>query len=172
MRAGQKGATLMEIIIAMVVIGLVASGIVTAFVFSRRVTHRSGSELSAVGLVQQTTEALRGAVGGPIAGSDLTLANPGIYVDRNMQNRPVGSTQLAALDFPPEFARFQTTALNDPQQPAGVNNHGDGRIYIVEEGADLDGDGFAGLDISNPPDGNVDLRRVKVRIQWTTTNVQ
>ncbi len=168
-RVGQEGATLMEIIIAMVVIGLVSSGIVTAFVFSRRVTHRSGSELSAVGLAQETTEALRGAVAAPLA-NGLTLTVPGIYVDQNMQNRPAGSTQVAGLNFPAEFTRYQTAALADPGQPAGVNNHGDGRIYIVEEGADLDGDGFSGLDVDNS--GTIDLRRVKVRIQWTTTNVQ
>lgn len=181
-KTGQEGATLMEIIIAMVVIGLVSSGIVTAFVFSRRVTHRSGSELSAVGLAQQTTEALRGAVGGPITGSDLTLATPGIYVDQNMQNPPTDTAgnpaiRRTGLNFPAEFARYQTSALADPNQPAGISsagviNAGDGRMYIVETNTDLDNDGFTGLNVDGSANGSIELRRVKVRIQWTTTNVQ
>ena len=160
------GATLLEILVAMLVIGLVATGIITAFIFSRRMTWRSGTELSSSGLVTETAEALRGAVGGALA-NGLSLA-PGVYADQNMQNRPAGATPIAGLNLPADFqARFQTDPGTGGSTVAAAN-HGDGRLVVVEEGADLDGDGQTGLDVSAPADGVVDLRRVRVRLKWTS----
>ena len=154
----------------MLVIGMVASGILTAFVFSRRVTHRSGSELTSSFLVSDTQARLRAGL--QRADGQKVSDVPGIYVDQNMQNPPPGAIPLAALNFPPEFLRFQTTVLSNPGQPVSGNNHGDGRMCVVEAGADLDGDGLTGVDVNNPLDGVVDIRRVRVRVQWTTPNVQ
>lgn len=173
------GATLLEIIIAMLVIAMVAAGIMSAFVFSRRVTWRSGTELSAAGLTKQTVDDLRMAIGGP-APNGLSLA-AGIYVDQNMQNAPVvgvnNPTPLAVLNFPGtpadpnSFARFQTDAGTAPT----IAGHGDGRLIVVENAdengngpadEDLDGDGLIGLDFDG--DGQTDLRRVRVRVRWTT----
>ena len=165
----KRGATLLEILIAMVIIGMVAGGIMTAFVFSRRVSWRSGTELSAASFVQDVTDGLRQAVSNPIPGG-LTLA-PGIYVDEGMQNPPAGSTPLAALNFPAEFLRFQT----NPGTAPTLAGHGDGRLMVVEQAdengngitdEDLDGDGRIGQDFDG--DGVTDLRRVRVRVRWTT----
>lgn len=175
-----RGATLLEIIIAMLVIGMVASGILTAFVFSRRVTHRSGSELQGAAQIQQTADSLRGAIAAPMA-NGLSL-NAGIYHSPGMQNPPAGSNAVAGLALPADFQRFLTDALGDPALPAGINNHGDGRLVIVEIGADLDGDGiWPGMDgdpvtpgvqpaLDFNGDNQPDLRRVRVRIQWHTPN--
>ncbi len=182
----ERGASLLEIIIAMLVIGVVAAGILSAFVFSRQVTWRSGTELSGAGLAKQSVDELRQAIGGPAA-NGLSLA-AGIYVDQAMQNAPAGSTLPDPdgngplpnpLNFPAEFTRFQTDAGTAPT----LAGHGDGRLIVVENApvdannnnaidpgelalVDLDGDGQVGIDFDD--DGQTDLRRVRVRVKWTS----
>ena len=164
-----KGVTLLEIIIAMLIIGMVAAGIMSAFVFSRRVSWRSGTELSGAGLAKQSVQDLRNAIAGDTA-QGLSLA-AGLYVDQNMQNPPAGSTRIPALNFPAEFIRFQT----DPGTAPTVAGHGDGRLVVVENAdengnsiadEDLDGDGQIGFDFNG--DGTTDLRRVRVRVRWSS----
>ncbi len=180
------GATLLEIVIAMMVIGLVAAGIMKSFVTSRRLSHRSGSELSTMGLVEEVSEQLRAAAQAPLP-NGLTLAR-GVYVDDFMLAgaRPPGAVVLPApnpLNLPADFrARFQT---NQGRTPAATwVDHADGRVYVVEDGVDangngtidpgelddLDGDGLTAIDF----DGRfpVDLRRVRVKVRFTTPNVQ
>ncbi len=164
----RAGATLLEIMIAMVIIGLIAGGVMTAFVFGRRVTIRSSTELSGYTLIRGSAELLRGAGQqvNPPAG-ELTLAT-GIYVDQNMASPPaaggVNPTPLQTLNLPADFARFLT---NEGRTPAPTfANHGDGRVVVVEEAADLDGDGGQGIDFNG--DGRIDLRRVRVKVRWTT----
>ena len=181
-RMKQRGATLLEVIIAMVIIAMVAAGSMSAFVFGRQVTWRSGTELSAAGLTKQTIDALRMAVGAN-APNGLSL-QPGIYVDPGMGNAPVvggnNPIPLPALSFPVEFVRFQTNGGT----AATINGHGDGRLVVVEnspqdnnpangqidpaelQAVDLDGDGLAGIDFDG--DGVTDLRRVRVRVRWTS----
>ena len=165
------GATLLEILVAMIVIGFVATGIITAYIFSRRVTWRSGTELSGASLVNETAETLRAAVGGPLA-NGLTLA-PGVYVDSHMLHPPAGAVTLPVggdgpnpLDFPGDFLRFQT----DPGvagSTVAAANHGDGRLVVVEDAsADLDGDGQRGLSFDGG--ATTALRRVRVRVKWTS----
>ncbi len=167
------GATLLEILVAMLIIGLVATGIITAFIFSRRMTWRSGTELSGSWLVTETAEALRA----PLA-NGLSLT-PGIYVDQRMANAgpfagvppafnaPAGANPIAGLNLPTDFrTRFQTNV--GAAGTVAAASHGDGRLVVVEDGVDLDGDGQAGVDVSNPPDGIIDLRRVRVRVKWTS----
>lgn len=170
-RSGMEraGATLLEIMIAMVIIGLVAGGVMGAFVFARRVTIRSGTELSGYTLIRGSAELLRGAgqQAVPPAG-ELTLAT-GIYVDQNMQSPPVGGgvnpTPLQTLNLPDDFrTRFQTNTGRTPAPTFA--GHGDGRVVVVEEAADLDGDGGQGIDFNG--DGRIDLRRVRVKVKWTT----
>ncbi len=167
-KRGMAGATLLEILVAMLVIGLVSTGIVTAFIFSRKVTWRSSNELSGAGLVNETAEALRGAVGATMA-NGLSLT-PGIYSNATMQNSPApndAAHRLAALNPPADFQRFLTDAGTAGGTVAAVN-HGDGRLVVVEGAVDLDGDGATGLDVSDPPDGIIDLRRVRIRMKWTS----
>lgn len=184
--SGRRGATLLEVIIAMVIIALVAAGMMGAFVFSRRATWRSGTELSAAVLAQQSADGLRLAAATGVAPDGLLLA-PGIYVDDSMGNAPAGSTVLVPagggpnpLNFPAEFTRFQT----DGGTAATLEGHGDGRLIVVENApvdtdvppngiqadelalVDLDGDSLAGQDFNG--DGVTDLRRVRIRVRWTT----
>ena len=164
----KSGATLLEIMIAMVIIGLIAGGVMSAFVFGRRVTIRSSTELSGYTLIRGSAELLRGAgqQAVPPAG-ELTLAT-GIYVDQNMASPPAAGgvvpTPLQILNLPDDFrTRFLT---NEGRTPAPTfANHGDGRVVVVEEAVDLDGDGGAGIDFNG---GGVDLRRVRVKVRWTT----
>ena len=171
------GATLLEILVAMLVIGLVATGIITAFVFSRRVTWRSSTELSGSGFTVEVTESLRRAINAPQAtlpNNGLSL-KPGVYVDQNMQNPPAGATAIQGLNFPPDFqAKFQKDTGTAGATVAAAN-HGDGRMVIVEKAdengngiadEDLDGDGQIGLDFNG--DQKTDLERVRVRIKWTS----
>ena len=184
-----RGATLLEIIIAMVIIAVVAAGIMNAFVFSRQVTWRAGTELSGAGLTRQTVDELRQAITAPLP-NGLTL-QPGIYVDQVLGNAgngaPVGSIPAAGLNFPAEFTRFQVTTNRNPDPQAAntprLAGHGDGRVVVVENApvdsngngtidpnelaaVDLDGDGQAGQDLNG--DGITDLRRVRVRVRWTS----
>ena len=177
---GASGATLLEILMAMVVIGLVAGGILTAFVFGRRVTWRSGTELSGAGLINETADGLRAVISGG-GGAGLSLV-PGVYRDQNMVNPPAGATAQAALNFPNDFLRFQTDPGNPAAVPTNIANpatHGDGRLVVVEgledrngdnvatiAENDFDGDGYAGLDFDG--DKQADLRRVRVRVKWTS----
>ena len=162
------GTTLLEILVAMLVIGLVATGIVTAFIFTRRMTWRSGTELSSASLVTEVAEGLRGAAAGPLP-NGLTLT-PGIYVDQHMGtgggNVPAGATAIAGLNLPADFQRF----LTDPGQggaTVAAANHADGRMVVVEDtSADLDGDGQTGLDLDG--NGTADLLRVRIRTKWTS----
>ncbi|GEM_PF-3489206 len=171
-RRGAAGATLLEILVAMLVIGLVATGIITALIFGRRVTWRSGSELSGAGLVTETAEALRGAIGGTMT-NKLSLT-PGIYSNATMQNSPApndAAHRLAALNPPADFQRFLTNNGTGPNlgdtNADGQPDHGDGRVVVVEDiTADLDGDGQRGLDLNG--DGTTDLRRVRVRVKFTS----
>lgn len=178
-RGAQRGATLLEIIVAMVIIGMVAGGILPAFVFGRKVTWRSGTELAGIGLVQQTADRLRGVVNaGPGGGAGgLTLA-PGIYADPNMQNAPPGTdaTRPAGLVLPADFTRFLTDTGTNPSN-INAGTHGDGQLVVVETTADLDGDNIWPAQDSNGDtwgdldfnrDGQPDLRRVRVRVKWTT----
>ena len=162
MTKSASGATLLEILMAMVVIGLVAGGMLTAFVFSRRITWRSGTELSGAGLINETADGLRAAISGG-GGGGLSLV-PGVYVDQNMVNPPTGATTQAALNFPNDFLRFQT----DPGTGTTIipATHGDGRLVVVEDLVDRDGDTLSGLDFDG--DGQADLRRVRVRVKWTS----
>ncbi|MDO8729997.1 MAG: type II secretion system protein [Candidatus Omnitrophota bacterium] len=164
-----SGATLLEILVAMLIIGLVSTGLITAFIFGRRMTLRSGTELSGANLVQETTEILRtaGQAALPPAG-ELTLA-PGVYVDENMDddgsNIPAGAVLLSGLNLPADFQRF----LTDPGTGTSVAaaNHGDGRLVIVEDaGDDFDGDGQGGISFDGG--ATTALRRVRVRVKWTS----
>lgn len=156
------GATLLEILVAMLIIGLVATGLITAFIFSRRMTWRSGTELSGANLVQETVEALRGPLNG------LTLA-PGIYADENMLNPPAGvnAPRIAGLNFPADFRRFQDPASGVAGATVAAADHGDGRLVVVENaGQNFDGDGRSGVSFDNG--ATTALRRVRVRVKWTS----
>lgn len=167
------GATLLEILVAMLVVGLVATGLITAFVFSRRMTWRSNTELSAAGLVIETTEALRNAVA-----NSLSLT-PGIYSDARMLNSPApndAAHRLTALNFPGipndpdvvlrDFTRFQTDGGVAGATVAAAN-HGDGRLVVIENAGDnFDGDGQSGISFDGG--ATTALRRVRVRIKWTS----
>lgn len=184
-RENQSGVSLLEVLISMVIITMVAGGIITAMIQSRRVTIRSSSELSTAGLVSEVAEALRSAVNGPItsgdfAGADLTV--PGIFVDANMNaaTRPAGATAVASLNLPDDFRTAFQTGVGTGTTMA---NHGDGRVVVIENApvdnnpangsidaaelaaVDLDGDGQAGIDFNN--DGVTDLRRVRVKVKFT-----
>ena len=174
MRAGKRnaGSTLLEVLVAMMIMATVATGIITAFIFSRKVSWRSSTELSGAGLVTETADSLRGAVAGPMA-NGLTL-EPGIYVDNGMPNRPAGAVTLPVggggpnpLNFPADFLRFQDPASGVGGATVARANHGDGRLVVVENaGQDLDGDGFSGVSF----DGGTTtaLRRVRVRVKFTS----
>ena len=174
MKKTDRGVTLLEILMAMLVLGLVTGGIFTAFVFSRRVSWRAEGEILAQSYSSETAEELRLAVTGS-SPSGLTLA-PGIYVDQKLGNAgaftgqtpafipPAGATALAGLNLP---ASFQTRYQTGPGTAATMAGHGDGRVMVVETtAADLDGDGQRGLDFN--ADGTTDMNRVRVKVRWTT----
>ena len=156
-----RGVTLLEVLVAMIILGLVTGGIFTAFVMGRRVTVRSEGELAAAQLVSATLEKLR---------LPSALPGPGIYVDDFMATPPAGAQRLALLNFPgepPESAfrlRFMTNAGRTPQPT--LADHGDGCLLMVEGDTDLDGDGLKGTDVNS--DATVDLNRVKVRVKFTS----
>ncbi|MBI3616292.1 MAG: type II secretion system protein [Candidatus Omnitrophica bacterium] len=168
--------TLLEILLAMVILGLVASGIFSVFVFGRRVSFRSESELVGINWLQAVADQLRLSVGGT-GPAGLPKLAPGVYVDQKLGNsgpfasqrppfKPPTATATARveLDLPAEFqARYQTA----PGTANDFSNHGDGVVMVVEDHVtDLDGDGKKGLDFNG--DGQTDLYRVRLYIKKTT----
>lgn len=175
----EGGVTLLEIIIAMLLMGFVAAGAMGAFVFGRRMSIRSATELDAAQLQSQIMENLRMAVGGPSPGG--LLLDPGVYVDELMAQRgeqPAGAIVLGdgnpdtpdnPLNFPPAFVRFSVAGGGSDAIPDGTvlwvensDEDGDG----IDGDEDLDGDGLAGIDFDG--DDVTDLRRVRLRINWTS----
>ena len=165
--SGKRGVTLLEILLAMLIFALVASGVFTAFVFSRKVSWRSETEIMVQSQVQQIMEKLRLAATGPLP--DGTTLVPGYYVDANMISPPnavngTAPTVVTWLNFPVEMRRFQTVA-------------GEG-IYLFVEKADenlngindedFDGDKLIGKDFS--ADNVTDAARVRIRVRWTVPN--
>ncbi|MBI1952501.1 MAG: prepilin-type N-terminal cleavage/methylation domain-containing protein [Candidatus Omnitrophica bacterium] len=159
-----RGVTLLEILVAMIILGLVTGGIFAAFVMGRRITARSEGELAAAQLVSGTLEELR---------LPNALPGPGIYVDDFMAAPPAGAQRLALLNLQGEVPpngksdfrlRFMTDAGRTPQPTFA--DHGDGCLLIVEGADDLDGDGLQGTDLDG--DATVDLNRIKVRIKFTS----
>ena len=170
------GSTLLEVLIAMLIIGMVASGILTAFVFSRRIGWRSSTELSGGSLVTEVAESLRDSILGTLP-NGISL-EPGIYVGEDMNddggNVPAGAIETPGLSLPADFQRFRT-APGSAGATVAANNHADGRLVVVEQAdenlngiadEDLDGDGQIGLDVDG--DGRTDLERVRIRVKWTS----
>lgn len=169
-----SGVTLLEVLMAMLILGMVTGGIFTAFVFARQVSYRSTSQLVALGMMRGTSEQLRaGTVG----------LSPGIYVDQKLGSAPFIAppdppvntepaprdkvVPLASLNFPddPPGQGFRSRYQTNPGTARTWADHGDGRVMIVEGNFDLDGDGKKGVDVTG--DNNADLYRVKVKVKWT-----
>ncbi len=161
-----SGVTLLEILVAMLILGLVTGGIFTAFVFARRTNVRSEGELIGYNHVNSILEQVRLATGGPSPGG-LPLLAPGVYVDTRMVSPPLGATPHPSLDLPPDFAaRYQTNQGRTPEPT--WEKHGDGMVMVVEDhNTDLDEDKKKGLKFSatgTPPD----LYRVRVYLKKST----
>lgn|SRR3989338_769720 len=73
MRRASKGATLIEVLIAMTIMGILASGVFGAFVYSQRITTSTEARLMALELTQQTAEELRAAIGEEFRGGASAL---------------------------------------------------------------------------------------------------
>ncbi len=199
MKMSRKGISLMEVLLAMLVLGLASTAIFTAFSFGRKVSWRSEMEIMVQTYSQQLLENLRLAVlGDPALSRGLTIL-PGVYVDQKLGNAgpfatqnpafipPAGATPLAVLNLPigtlaadpvGNLRRFQTNP-GTPATPGNPAIPGDGVTLFVEGlGADLDGDGQKGIDFDSwngvtkkwedsDADGQADLLRVRLRVQWT-----
>ena len=68
----QAGATLLEIMVAMVILALLASGVFGALVFSRRTMTSSSARLLALSYAEQVAEELRTEIGS----NSLNVAHP------------------------------------------------------------------------------------------------
>ncbi len=177
-KSRESGVTLLEILLATLIMGLVTGGIFSAFVFSRQVAWRTDAHLGMRGAAGSLADATRAAVANasPI-GWTLT---PGIYVDDWMFNngdvppfKPPGAVALIPVDvngnplpnplnLPPALqARYQTNPGTAPTWA----DHGDGMVMVVEGLNDLDGDGHTGFDFGT---GKTQLRRVRFYGKWTT----
>lgn len=169
----QRGVTLLEILIAMLLLGMVTAGIMGAFVFSRQLAWRSHAELAASAMAQGLSDRLRLAVGA--AAPDGLVLDPGIYVDDFMATPPPGAIQLDPpgplgnpLNPPDDFrTRFLTGPTDGIYMY--VENSDENDNGIGDE--DLDSDGLIGLDFDDPPDFSTDLRRVRIRVEWTSPSV-
>ncbi len=179
LREKEAGVTLLEIIIAMLLITMVATGIMAAFVFGRRVTLRSGAEMAFEGLATQVAEDLRLATDGDSPNLLIPLEE-GIYYGTDVVGGPPVPADhlLPALEFPvirnaagnirgDSPSRFRVRA-GDGTLQAVLADACDGRFVIIEEVTDLDGDGETGSDFSVPADGVTDLRRVRIIVNFTT----
>lgn len=188
---GHKGMTLLEIVIAMAIVALISSAIFGAFVFSRRISWRSESELRVAEFSQRVTEQLRSVVNqtNTTTGSGLSL-NAGLYVNPGYDkdpNTPDPTNPLAPYDDDPSTEAIDPLpltkdpcgrgatpiqALTIPEQLRRFNTRVICYVedHLTKTGPDQD---------SNPPtcndpprgrdfngDGQVDLRWARVVVDW------
>lgn len=178
-QAREAGVTFLEIIIAMLILGLVTAGVFTAFVFGYRVNLRAEGELMARNYSSQTMEQLRLSVSGVNPNGGLVL-QPGVWVDDKLfgfPNKPPNAVLPTdargnllnpnPLNLPADFAaKYQTNRGT----ASDWTNHGDGRILIIEDASvNLDDDPQKGLNFTGTA-GNTDIYRVKVKVKWSTPN--
>lgn len=137
---GPAGTTLLEILVAMTILGILVAAIFSAFAFGQRVTAASGGRLVALGYARQQAESLRSAVG-------TAALSAGEH--------------LVALPVKNPLAQF------NPTQKYLVRNgkfKADGTITWSPNTA-----GQVQNDESGKPinDTNYDLKEVKVLVEWT-----
>lgn len=147
--------TLLEIVIAMGLIALASSAIFGAFVFSRRMSWRSESELRVAEFTQRVTERLR-SVTDKDSDDDLSLG-AGIYVNPGYDDdptepgkqKPAGAVEIDALIPPAALAGFNVRVL----------------CYVEDHKTDRDGkDGPRGIDFDQ--DGVADILWTQVVVNW------
>jgi type II secretory pathway pseudopilin PulG len=165
------GVTLLEVLMAMLILGMVTGGIFTAFVFARQVSYRSTSQLVALGMMRGTAEQLRAGTISLTEGIDLDpdlhtlLGSPATIGNLSATDRTgLGIGAGAPASIP---VRSNTNlALPADFKSRYIVDRYDGRIAFIEGNNDLNGDGKAGVDT----DGNAatkELLRVQVKVRWT-----
>lgn len=166
-----KGVTLLEILMAMLILGMVTGGIFTAFVFSRQVSYRSTSQLIALGMARGTAEQLRAGTISLTEGIDLDpdlhvrLGSPATIGGLSAADRTGLGIGAGAPASTPVRSNTNLALPPDFKQRYIVDRY-DGRIAFIEGNNDLNGDSKAGIDV----DGNAatkELLRVQVKVKWT-----
>ena len=141
-----RGVTLLEILVSMTILGLVAAGIMTAFVFSRRVTRATDFRAVATRYTQETAEDLRLAI-------NQSLVNP----HNNQLTLVMGTTnQSHAL---PGNSGLPTGATRRYTVRTGKFNGTTGAI-IWGPGNDELGNPI------NDTNGHYDIKEVTVTVHW------
>ena len=106
-----RGVTLLEILVSMTILGMVAAGIMTAFVFSRRVTRMTDFRAVATRYAQETAEDLRLAISQSLVNphnNQLTLVagtTPRSHALPANSGLPAGATRLYTV----RTGKFNTT---------------------------------------------------------------
>lgn len=139
-RRHERGTTLLEILIAMTILGILAAGIFGAFVFSRRVSASSSGRLIATEFAQQTAEHLRGS-GGTAA---LTAGNHTQALPAGNPLQPFAGTRTYRV----RNGKFNPTTgavTWSPNAQGQVQNDADGRPIN---------------------DTNYDLKEVRILVHW------
>ena len=168
----QTGMTLLEILIAMLILALVTGSIFVAFTFSRQVDWRSETELTMANLSHRIGDELRLVVGGPR--TDGLGLIPGIYVDPDYDE---DQNPANGLQNPPNPAGAPLTRLNASSNlrisvidPSLLRFKVRWKYYVENAPTnatpiDADGqNGAQGIDFDG--DGDTDLFWTNVVVDW------
>ncbi len=172
--SGNRGATLVELLAAMVVLGLASGGIFATFYFSRQVSYRTEGKLIAQDYAHLIAEQIRLKTGG---GGNLppnSLA-PGIYLDSRYDDIP-GNGDPDPLDFDPDgrknpcraaFTRISAGPLDIPLQWKAKYNLR-WRYYVEDKNTWVDAPCGPGPARGRDFDGNgtADLLWTKIVVDW------
>lgn len=109
------GFTLVEVVVAMLIVSLVAAGMLAVFVVGRRSIGMAGHEVQALDFAREAIDELKGRVGGYLWGDDYLDPTPtgGTYY-------PPGSPSggLPPGDFRDTFGGVRTYTVDNV--PAGI----------------------------------------------------
>lgn len=142
---GARGTTLLEILVAMTILGILVSGVFGAFVFGQRVAASSSGRLVALKFAQQTVEELRGAGG-------TARLTAGTHTDPDFAAVTAG-TPLAPFHPVRQYVvrngKFNATTGQLVWSPNAL-----GQVVNDEQGHPIN-------------DTNYNLKEVRARVDWT-----
>lgn len=134
------GTTLLEIVVAMTILGILIAAIFGAFIFASRVTATTSGRLVAMGYAQQTAENLRSAVG-------TTSMSAGAHPVTLPAGNPLASFN-PTQQYLVRNGKFKTDGTIAWSPDAA------GHVVNDEQGTPID-------------DTNYQLKEVTVQVQWT-----
>lgn len=164
MKQNFKGVTLIEILIAMLVLGLASGGIVGAFVFGRQVNMRSQTRLQMAAFGQRLADELRSRV-------NTSSLEWGIHYDPTLDYDPITPGRQDPIPPCAGTPLHQVTDMPLTDVPTHFRTRW---VYYVEDSVaghrteQPCGDSPRGRDMD--ANGTTDLIWTKIQLDWDTVS--